>query len=75
MNRLLFWAEKSNQDTRAEPIFAWLCENYVREIRRENSHLTYPELKRGKIYQQMPDYKQEKNKKVGLLKKLKIIIP
>jgi len=73
-NRIQFWAEKSLIDKKAEKIFAWLCENYIKEIRRENSHWTEPELLNGKIHRKYPHYKQEKKKKVGL-KVLTMFIP
>jgi len=62
-NRLQFWAEKSNEDSRAEPIFAWLAENYIKEMRCENSHWTEPELLNGKYrWQEIIKYKQQLRK-------------
>lgn len=47
--RLEYFAQKSNEDPRAEKIFAYLANNFRRQIKENNSQYTYPEIKNGKF--------------------------
>ncbi len=75
MSRIQFWAYKSIEDKRAEPIFAWLAE-YHRKMEKYKIEIdwTYPELKRGRYdFQELIKWKREFPKiKVGkVLKELR----
>jgi len=75
IKRLLLWSRLSNKDPLGERIFRNHYIEFLAQRKRENAFWVEPELLNGKIHRKYPDYKQEKKKKVGLLKKLSVIIP